>query len=186
MSNINDSSSTLPSHLPNSLSRAEWLSLLRADQQRRWRHGERVLVEDYLTRWPTLAEDVEGLLDLVYGEALLREESGESVTLDEYVRRFPAHEASLKRQFDLHRALAAGSILEAATSGNGTTPPTRPPSDWTKPPVHPAPADASPGISSRGEGDTRKGPHRKESAREQFSSALQATPSPAWKGKLLH
>jgi hypothetical protein len=134
MSNSNASFSTLPplpSHLPDSLSRAEWLSLVRADQHRRWRRGERVLVEDYLTRWPTLAEDVKGLLDLVYGEVLLREESGESVTVDEYVRRFPTHEASLKRQFDLHRALAAGSLLEAATSDNGTSPPTRPPSDWT-------------------------------------------------------
>jgi hypothetical protein len=146
MSNTNPSFSTLPplpSHLPHSLSRAEWLPLVRADQQRRWRHGERVLVEEYLTRWPTLAEDVEGLLDLIYGEVLLREESGESVTVDEYVRRFPTHEASLKRQFDLHRALAAGSLLEVATSGNGTSPPTRPPSEWTKPPVPPAPADTS-------------------------------------------
>jgi hypothetical protein len=120
MSNTNASFSTLPplpSHLPNSLSRAEWLSLLRADQQRRWRHGERVMVEEYLTRWPTLGDDAEGLLDLVYGEVLLREEGGESVTVDEYLRRFPAHEASLKRQFDLHRALATGAFPTSESGG---------------------------------------------------------------------
>ncbi len=86
--------------------REGWLRRLRTDQAERWRRGEPVRVESYLEREPALAADTDALLDLIYSEVMLCEEQGERPTLEEYLRRFPGHEASLRRQFDLHEALA--------------------------------------------------------------------------------
>ena len=60
------------------------LALLRADQHRRWRRGERLLVEAYLDSVPALRDDAETLLDLIYSEVLLREEAGEHPEAEEY------------------------------------------------------------------------------------------------------
>ena len=57
---------------------------VRAEQCECWQRGERVLVEAYLAKEPTLADDGEALLDLIYSEVLLREEHGERTTADEY------------------------------------------------------------------------------------------------------
>src|SRR5579871_5837867 len=103
----------------------EWL----AELQERWRAGERVPVEDYLRRSPHLAGDPDALLDLAYAEYLLRLELGERPAEEEYLRRFPAHGDGLRRQFDLHRALGAGSV-RPPTAANGEPPSevaTRPP-----------------------------------------------------------
>src|SRR5262249_47554394 len=78
---------------------------------------------DQQRRWPTLADDAESLLDLVYGEVLLREQSGETVALEEYLRRFPAHELSLKRQFELHRALPTGALPVSEAVGTKVSSP---------------------------------------------------------------
>ena len=91
------------------------LALLRADQHRRWRRGERLLVEAYLDSVPALRDDAETLLDLIYSEVLLREEAGERPEAEEYVRRFPAHEAALRLQFDLHQAVASDTSLMGRT-----------------------------------------------------------------------
>src|SRR6516165_3475739 len=80
---------------------------VRAEQCECWQRGERVLVEAYLAKEPTLADDGEALLDLIYSEVLLREEHGERPQLDEYVRRFPHLEAALSRQLALHEAICA-------------------------------------------------------------------------------
>src|SRR5256885_13552059 len=68
--------------------RMQFLTLVRADQLRRWQCGERVLVEHYLERLPRLGDDTEALLDLIFSEILLREELGEQPMADEYVGRF--------------------------------------------------------------------------------------------------
>ncbi len=107
---------------PALAARSVWLRRVRAEQAERWRRGERVLVEAYLEREPALDADTEAVLDLVYSEALLREERGEHPTLEEYVRRFPQYEASLRRQFELHQALADSSLLGDA-AGPETLPP---------------------------------------------------------------
>jgi hypothetical protein len=106
--------------------RSEWLGLLRADQMHRWQRGERVLVEAYLQRFPALRSDIEGQLDLIYHEVLLRERGGEPRDLDEYLRRFPDYTAALRRRFELHQALASAGVLAdsaAGPSGSGATPP---------------------------------------------------------------
>jgi tetratricopeptide (TPR) repeat protein/tRNA A-37 threonylcarbamoyl transferase component Bud32 len=81
------------------------LALLMAYQRRAWRRGEGTLVEDYLAQQPSLREDAEAVLDLVYQEVMLREEAGESPQLDEYVRRFPELAAELQLQFELESAI---------------------------------------------------------------------------------
>ena len=96
------------------------LALLRADQHRRWRCGDRPPVEAYLERVPGLRDDAETLLDLIYSEVLLREEAGERPEPEEYVRRFPDHEAALRLQFDLHRAVGSDDSRSSGADGPGT------------------------------------------------------------------
>ncbi|WP_165230426.1 serine/threonine-protein kinase [Aquisphaera insulae] len=74
----------------------------------RWRHGDRVPVEAFLECVGIDRIGSTELLDLVYGEVVLREEDGESPQLDEYLRRFPDHAESLRAQFEIHEALRDG------------------------------------------------------------------------------
>jgi serine/threonine protein kinase len=108
---------------PNAAVRAQ-AAALRADQMERWQRGERVPVEEYLTRQAELATDDETVLDLIYSEVCLREQLGESPRLDEYVQRFPRFEAGLRRQFAVHQALASGAwpMAEAPTLGVAEAP----------------------------------------------------------------
>jgi WD40 repeat protein/tRNA A-37 threonylcarbamoyl transferase component Bud32 len=76
-----------------------------ADLSERWRRGGRVWAEAYLERLPALRSSSECVLDLIYGEILVREELGEAPEVAEYVRRFPEHEPALRRQFNIHRAI---------------------------------------------------------------------------------
>src|SRR5262245_60632905 len=85
------------------LSRTELLALLRTDQHRRWRQGDRVSVEDYLRHYPALADNAEATFDLVRAEVLLREGRGEAVQVEEYLGRFPAQAERLRRGFGLHQ-----------------------------------------------------------------------------------
>jgi WD40 repeat protein/predicted Ser/Thr protein kinase len=75
------------------------------DQALRWGRGERPMVEDYLLAQPQLAANDDGLLDLVNHEVLLREARGETVTLDEYVHRFPRLAEPLRGMFEVHAVL---------------------------------------------------------------------------------
>jgi serine/threonine protein kinase/predicted Zn-dependent protease len=80
--------------------------LLRADQRSRWQRGEAVRVESYLERHPSLHSDPEGLLDLIYNEIVLREESGDTPQIEEYLDRFASFGEQLGRLFEVHRALS--------------------------------------------------------------------------------
>jgi tRNA A-37 threonylcarbamoyl transferase component Bud32 len=102
-----------PAPATASPSRLEWLALLRADQQRRWQRGERIAVEGYLQRYPALVADPEAVLDVLYGEVLLREQQGEAPTAEEYQKRFPQYASRVRRQFELHEALKAGTFFNA-------------------------------------------------------------------------
>lgn len=84
---------------------------LRADQRRRWHSEEQVRVEGYLVDYPGLASDSEGLLDLIYNEVLLREESGEKPTAAEYVARFPNLAVAIRDQFEVHEVIAGNPLL---------------------------------------------------------------------------
>jgi eukaryotic-like serine/threonine-protein kinase len=103
---------SIPTLLPQGadLSRDEMLAVVRADQLRRWPRGEPVLVESYVRQVPALGSDPEALLDLIYSEVLVREQCGEQPGVEEYVRRFPAHENQIRRQFAIHAALASEAL----------------------------------------------------------------------------
>jgi hypothetical protein len=81
------------------------LAALRLDMVERWRRGERRPAESYLQAEADLAGDAEAVLELVYNEVVVREELGERPLLDEYLHRFPAHAAALRRQLELHALL---------------------------------------------------------------------------------
>jgi formylglycine-generating enzyme required for sulfatase activity/tRNA A-37 threonylcarbamoyl transferase component Bud32 len=83
--------------------------LLLEDQQARWRRGERMLVESYLSRLPHLHGDSEVALELILHEVLLRQERGESPALSEYQGRFPHLAGPLVFQFEVERAIDAAS-----------------------------------------------------------------------------
>jgi eukaryotic-like serine/threonine-protein kinase len=91
-----------------------------ADLRERWSRGERVPAETYLERMPALRSSADGVLDLVYGEILVREELGEGPAVAEFVRRFPQHESALRRQFELHQAVKSQL---GAPFGEGEIPP---------------------------------------------------------------
>jgi predicted Ser/Thr protein kinase len=93
---------------------AQLLAVVRVDQQQRWQRGERVLAERYFQLCPTLAEDAENAVVLVYGEFLLREQLGRSPDPEEYLRRFPRHAEQLRLQFELHRVLEEGQAPRTA------------------------------------------------------------------------
>jgi predicted Ser/Thr protein kinase len=95
---------------------AELAAVLRANQRQRWQAGERVPAEDYLRRHPTVAADAEAAIDVVYGEFLLREGLGEKPTAEEYRQRFPEYADTLQAQIALHRAMAADSRDDNASS----------------------------------------------------------------------
>src|SRR5262245_19616421 len=99
----NSQAPTLP---PADVSAAGLAALLRQDQRRRWLRGERVPVEDYLERYPALRADADAVLELAYAEFALREELGEAPAAGEYLAPFPGQADTLRRQFELHRALA--------------------------------------------------------------------------------
>src|SRR5262245_15008111 len=85
--------------------RASVVSALRADQAQRWSRGEPLLVEAYLEQWPPLADDPEGVAELLDAEAGLRLARGETPTLQEYLGRFPRCETPLRKRFALRRLL---------------------------------------------------------------------------------
>src|SRR5262249_23146254 len=89
-------------------------ALVRAEQARRWDAGDRVRLDVYLQKYPSLRADTQLLLDLIYSEVVLRERHGETVTPEEYVRRFGEVERQLRNQFTLHQVLRSNSLLDAA------------------------------------------------------------------------
>src|SRR5262249_26386468 len=101
------------------LSAAEVVKLVAADLERRWRQGERVLIETYLAALPGPL-DPDARMDLVYAEIVAREAAGDGPGPAEYVFRFPELEERIRAQFLLHRALLDDGGAEAA-------PPTEPP-----------------------------------------------------------
>ncbi len=81
------------------------VTVLRVDQRERRRRAQWVPAESYLDAFPTVRADPESAIDLVFGEYLLREQFGDSPTLEEYTRRFPQYADQLKLQVELHRAI---------------------------------------------------------------------------------
>jgi WD40 repeat protein/predicted Ser/Thr protein kinase len=86
---------------------------LREEMKDRWQRGERTPVEAWLTKHPDLSEDDQ--LDLVYQEYVLRDEAGQTPSLDDYARRFPCLHAGLKRQVELYEMIKRESLADNTT-----------------------------------------------------------------------
>lgn len=86
------------------------LEFIFRDQRRRWRAGERALLETYLDNNPHWHFSQKELLDLIYHEILIREGLGEVPAIDEYAKRFPQLAHELRLHFEIHNALS--SIME--------------------------------------------------------------------------
>jgi serine/threonine protein kinase len=84
---------------------ADVANVVLVDQWHRWQAGQRVAAEEYLRRFPALAEDSEAALEVVYGEFVVRKKLGEKPRPSEYLDRFPQLAAGLQVQFDLSEAM---------------------------------------------------------------------------------
>lgn len=87
---------------------------LLSEQRERWESGTRTRVETLLGERPGLSDEL--ALDLIYNEIVLREESGETPTYEEYAARFPAFAAELRLQFQVHDAFGRAAPPDATPS----------------------------------------------------------------------
>jgi WD40 repeat protein len=129
---------------------------LRKDLRDCWQRGERVSVETLLQHHPLLLQDTEAVLDLIYQELILREQSGERPGPAEYVERFPAFQAEILVQFQVHSAARLGFpddlvSLEAVDN-------THPAFAGATPSIAGSPGDGIPSLLDRG--IDRLGPYR--------------------------
>jgi serine/threonine protein kinase len=92
------------------------------DQSRRWAAGDRVLVESYLARFPSLRTDHEALLDLIFHEVVLRERAGDRPTVDEYRERFPDLAGPLDAHFAIDGAVRNGGADRTTLPPNADGP----------------------------------------------------------------
>jgi tetratricopeptide (TPR) repeat protein len=108
-----------------------------AEQRRCWQRGERLPVEVFLARSPTLGSDKEGVLHLIFNEVVLREQAGEIPTLEELQGRFPDLAAELEVQFALDQALRGGASQSSTVDPAAATSRVAPASRQQAPPAPP-------------------------------------------------
>ena len=104
---------------PEDFSNVEWLRMI-AEDQRLSTDSTPTPVEAYLSLLPRLAQDNEAILDAIYSEVLIREVRGQKTTSEEFIRRFPNLVIEIRRQFQLHTALAIGSSSNTVVGGDST------------------------------------------------------------------
>jgi serine/threonine protein kinase/photosystem II stability/assembly factor-like uncharacterized protein len=101
------------------------------DLEQRLRAGEPCQAEDWLSRFPTLAGEVELALELIYAEYVVREDLGQRPDPAEWYARFPQWQERLQRLFQLHDRLDAGATADSVAApvapaspdpGHGTPP----------------------------------------------------------------
>ena len=123
------------------VSASNLLAVLLIDQEERWLAGEEVWAEDYLAAHSALNDDPEKVVELIYAESLLREQLGDSSSLEEYPARFPAYADRLRDQIKLHRLLMQTLPTLIPSSTLEGTP---------NPPTCPVVGDGTSGLSLRG------------------------------------
>jgi serine/threonine protein kinase len=86
-------------YLPTGVGRARLLTeLVHVDLEFRLRSGEAARVEEYLGRYPELADDRAVMLELIAAEHAFRRRREPDLALSEYLRRFPRYRAELPGQ----------------------------------------------------------------------------------------
>jgi len=84
-----------------------FLDDLLAELAESWRNGTRLRVEVLLDRYPSIREEKEAVVRLIYEEVCLREERGEAVLGVEIVARFPQLKSELEVLVACHDLLQA-------------------------------------------------------------------------------
>jgi serine/threonine protein kinase len=158
---------------------AEPIACPQPDQRERWQQGDRIRVEVYLERYPTLQGDIEAILNLISGEVLLRRECGETVDPLEYLRRFPQYADQLLLLFAVNPSRRKADSV--APDPQGTT-------AWQEggeevsrstTPVAPEPSDESGRNATSAEQALSEGsPMAAPSATQSLASLPQPDPSP--------
>jgi serine/threonine protein kinase len=89
------------------------------EQRNRWKIGDFVSVEALVRENPGLGSSKPALMELVYGEIVLREENKEKPKVEEYVERFPQISEAIVRQFQVHHSLEEdyGNSLSTVPEG---------------------------------------------------------------------
>jgi serine/threonine-protein kinase len=88
------------------------VEVLHIDQRERWRAGETILAETYLQSYPSVAENMETALDLIYSEFRFRADIGDKPSIEEFLGRFPQFRASLEEQFQFYRAMVSEPLSD--------------------------------------------------------------------------
>jgi tetratricopeptide (TPR) repeat protein len=101
--------------LTRQLPRETQLQRVLDDLRQHFRRNDPIDVETLLENYPSLRDDTEAVLDLIYQEMLLREESGRRPELAEYLRRFPALAEQLRAQFEVEQVIG-DSVTNTAPS----------------------------------------------------------------------
>jgi serine/threonine protein kinase/Tfp pilus assembly protein PilF len=82
-------------------SRALLVELVHADLECRLKADEPARVEEYLERYPALADEREGVLSLIVAEYQFRQRREADLTVADYVRRFPPYANELPARLQL-------------------------------------------------------------------------------------
>ena len=91
------------------LTTTQLLIRIRAFQHRCWKQGNPISIETLLQAYPSLQQDDESTLELIYGEYCVRESLGEEPTPDLYCQQFPHLTDRLERLLEVHRAIESGN-----------------------------------------------------------------------------
>jgi hypothetical protein len=83
------------------VSLADLVGLLSFDQRLCWRHRPGPTVEQYLERFPALADQPDAVFELLYGELRAARTLGLPIVVDEYAARFPHSAERLRRQMSV-------------------------------------------------------------------------------------
>ena len=90
-------------------------------QREAWERGEPILVEDLLAGAPEIAGDREAVLDLVYGEARLRGDAGQTDCFRELTARFPRLASAIRDLAVIHGVVASGEPMPRTLVGGRYT-----------------------------------------------------------------
>lgn len=106
------------------LRRAVLVHLVHIDLERRLKAGEPVRVEQYLSRYPELADDSGKVIELVAAEFDLRRVHEPDLAVAEFLERFPVHASRLQEVFAQQSAtLPSRKELEGGAGDGETLPP---------------------------------------------------------------
>lgn len=89
------------------------------DQRCRWNAKRPLAVEEYVSQFPHLGENLELYGDLIYGEFRRLKEAGENPDIEAFAARFPAFDADLRRQLEV--ASWSDDEPHATETGNRST-----------------------------------------------------------------